>query len=83
MNIIEYTTGANNDTEVGTDAYLDTGVRLIDNVRRDRVAQAFFSVDKFYAADFEATYGFVPCGMPQARQRHGGGPAGEGVFLPR
>ena len=78
MTIAPYYNGAE---QIGTEAYLNTGAgHLFDNVHRDRIAQAFFAVDKFYAAEYEARYGEIPFGMPQARQRHGGGPPGEGTF---
>ena len=46
--------------EVGTEAFLDAGVRNIINYETDVRAMEAAAVDKFAYVEFEARYGFAP-----------------------
>jgi len=54
--------------EVGTDEFLNCGTRgnlgLIANANSDWEAIKAFSKNKFWAANFETKYGFVPHVIP-------------------
>ena len=53
--------------EVGTDAYLNCGTRgtlgHIANVESDWKAVKAFAKDKFWAANYQAQYGYVPAAV--------------------